>query len=123
MNTVRHLEFLRDRNYPSSLRTIFRREVILSSYSERSLENARRAKDDLFGIQNTRKARLGGLAGLQDPEIMQKKQAEEKALREAVAKNPDLKNYSGAWDEVSKAIEQWEKIYDEWGLLENGQCV
>jgi hypothetical protein len=120
LNTVRHLEFLRDRNYPSSLRTIFRREVNLSSYSQRSLENERRAKDDLFGLQNSRKARLGGLAGLQDPEIMQKKQAEEKALRETVAKNPDLKNYAGAWDEVSKAIEQWEKIYDEWGMLEVG---
>ena len=52
LNTVRHLEFLRDRMFPSSLRTIFRREVLLSAYSQRSLENARRAKDDLFGLQN-----------------------------------------------------------------------
>ncbi|HEY2828083.1 MAG TPA: S46 family peptidase, partial [Pirellulales bacterium] len=122
LDTVRHLEFLRDRNYPSSLRTIFRREVMLSSYSERSLENARRAKDELFGYQNTRKARLGGLAGLQDPEIMQRKKENEKALRDAVAKNPDLKSDVGAWDDISKAIDQWEKIYIDWALLENGNA-
>src|SRR5262249_28969557 len=110
LDTVRNLEFLRDRNFPSSLRTIFRREVMLVAYSQRSLENARRAKDELFGYQNTRKARLGGLAGLQDPDVMQRKRDEEKALRAAVAKNPELKDYAGAWDDVSKAIDQWEKI-------------
>ena len=47
-----------------------------------SSENARRAKDELFGYQNSRKARLGGLAGLQDPAIMDKKRADEKALRD-----------------------------------------
>ena len=40
------------------------------AYSERSAENARRAQDELFGVQNRRKARLGGLAGLQDPAVM-----------------------------------------------------
>ncbi len=37
LDTVRHLEFLRDRNYPSSLNTIFRREVMLTSYSRAQL--------------------------------------------------------------------------------------
>ncbi|HTQ37732.1 MAG TPA: S46 family peptidase [Pirellulales bacterium] len=122
LDTVRHLEFLRDRNYPSSLRTIFRREVMLTAYSERSLENARRAKDELFDYQNTRKARIGGLAGLQDPEIMQRKEEDEKALRAAVSKDPNLKDDIGAWDDVSKAIDQWEKIYVDWALLENGNA-
>jgi hypothetical protein len=122
LDTVRHLEFLRDRNYPSSLRTIFRREVMLTSYSQRSLENARRAKDELFGYQNSRKARLGGLAGLQDPTIMERKQKDEKTLREAVSKNSDLKGDAGAWDDVSKAIDQWEKIYVDWALLEMGNA-
>jgi len=122
LDTVRHLEFLRDRNYPSSLRTIFRREVMLTSYSQRSLENARRAKDELFGYQNSRKARLGGLAGLQDPTIMERKQKDEKLLREAVSKNSDLKGDAGAWDDVSKAIDQWDKIYVDWALLEMGNA-
>ena len=53
-----------------------RREVLLRTYSERSSENARRAHEDLFGIENSRKAILGMLAGLQDPSIMSKKAAE-----------------------------------------------
>ncbi len=119
LNTVRHLDFMRDRQFPSALRTLYRREVLLSNYSERSLENKRRAKDELFGYQNSRKARIGGLAGLQDPAIMQRKREEEKSLRDAVAKNPDLKDYAGAWDDVSKAVDEWDKIYVDWALLEN----
>ena len=94
LNTVKHLEFLRDKMFPASLRTIYRREVLLNSYSQRSLENARRAKDDLFGYQNSRKARIGGLQGLQDPALMAQKQKDEKALREAVAKDAKLKDYA-----------------------------
>lgn len=117
-NTVRHLEFLRDVVFPRSLATIYRREVVLATYSEHSLENARRAKDELFGIQNSRKARRGGLAGLQDPSLFARKQAQEKSLREAVANNPKLKEYSGAWDEVATAIDQWQAIYPELAMLE-----
>ncbi len=69
LNTVAHLEFMRDRTFPTALNLIRRREVLLNTYSERSLENTRRAKDELFGYKNSRKARLGGLAGLQDPAI------------------------------------------------------
>src|SRR5690606_32090486 len=78
-NTVAHLEFLRDRVFPTALNVIRRREVLLSTYSERSLENARRAQDELFGYENSRKARIGGLAGLQDPAIMKAKRENEQA--------------------------------------------
>ncbi len=118
LDTVKHLEFLRDKSFPASLRTIYRREVLLTSYSQRSLENARKAKDDLFGYQNSRKARIGGLQGLQDPALMAQKQKDEKALRDAVTKDAKLKDYAPAWDEVSKAIDQWDKIYTDWALLE-----
>src|SRR5262249_24348721 len=98
------------------------REVLLNSYSQRSLENARRAKDELFGYQNSRKARLGGLAGLQDPEIMQHKRDAEKALREALANNPKLAEDAGAWDDVTKAVDLWDKIYVDWATLEMGNA-
>src|SRR5262249_35061229 len=52
LNTVAHLEFLRDRVFPQSLNLIRRREVLLKAYSDRGLENARRAQDELFGYQN-----------------------------------------------------------------------
>ena len=88
MNTVRHLEFIRDRVLPDALDLLRRREVLLESFSERSAENARRARDLLLAYQNSRKARLGGLAGLQDPAVMDRKRAEQKAFLAAAAQAP-----------------------------------
>src|SRR4029077_3159532 len=65
LNTVAHLEYIRDVQMPQTLDLLRRREVLLKTFADRSLENKRRATDDLFSIQNSRKARLGGLAGLQ----------------------------------------------------------
>jgi hypothetical protein len=121
LDTIAHLNFLRDYAYPLSLNVIRRREITLRNYSERSRENARRAEDELFGYQNTRKARLGGLAGLQDPAIMADKRKREQKLREAVNGKQELKQQNGdAWEEVAKSIKAWSEIYDDWYLLENG---
>ena len=81
---------------------IRRREVRLQTYSERGLENQRRAQDDLFSYQNSRKARLGGLAGLQDPAIMDPKRREEHALRRRGRRKIRSwrKEYGDAWDQV-----------------------
>src|SRR5262245_1644313 len=84
LNTVKHLEFFRDLDYPFRLNLIRRREVNLKTFSDQSLENARRARDELFSYQNSRKARLGGLAGLQDPALMARKKKAETELRAAV---------------------------------------
>ncbi len=101
LNTVAHLDFLRDKVFPRQLNTLRRREVLLKTYSDRGLENARRAQDELFSYQNSRKARLGGLAGLQDPAIMDRKMQEERSLRQAVANDPKLHDTRDAWDQVS----------------------
>ena len=116
LNTVAHLEFLRDRVFPDQLDRLFRREVILRAYSERSLENARRAQEALFGIQNSRKARLGGLAGLQDPAIMKAKQQAEDELRSRAG--GDTK----PWDDVAEALKVERGIYTDLQLLEYGQA-
>ena len=121
LDTVAHLEYLRDYVMPGGLNLLRRREVLLRSYSERSTENARRAEDELFGIQNSRKAYLGMLAGLQDPAIMDKKRASEKALRDMVAKDPKLQQaYGDAWDQVAASIKTLIKIRDEYNLLGYG---
>ncbi|HQU43723.1 MAG TPA: S46 family peptidase [Pirellulales bacterium] len=124
LNTVAHLRFLRDRVFPLSLNVLRRREVMLRTYSDRSHENARRGQDELFGYQNSRKARLGGLAGLQDPTIMGDKQQSESKLRKAVAGDAELKrSYGDAWKQVDDALATWGNIYDDWYLLEGGQAL
>jgi hypothetical protein len=121
LNTLAHLEYYRDRAFPYLLDKIRRREVLLSTFSQRTVENARRAKEELFVYQNSRKARLGGLEGLQDPRIMGRRAAEEKALRDAVAKQPALQAADGpAWDEVIAALGVLKEIRLRWDLLEGG---
>ena len=80
LDTVAHLDYLRDLSLPTMLNWLMRNEVLLLNYSERADENARRAREELFNIQNSRKAQVGRLEGLQDPAVMKAKQAAEKAL-------------------------------------------
>ena len=101
--TMAELEYVRDVQMPRTMQRLFRAEVLLTSYSARSQENARRAKDDLFGVQNSRKARKGGLAGLLDPELMGQKAAAEKALREKIAAREDLKDALAAYYRIAAA--------------------
>jgi peptidase S46-like protein len=106
--TVAHLEFLRDVAYPLVMRNMWRREVQLTNFSGRSEENRRIAEGDLFGVQNSRKARTGILAGLQDARLMDQKRAAEKALRAAVAAKPE---YQAQWGDAWTRIEAAERAY------------
>jgi hypothetical protein len=124
LNTVADLEYLRDKQYPLTLQLLNRLEVLLDSYSARSDENARRAKDDLFGVQNSRKARLGGLAGLMEPAIMNKKKEAEKKMREVVASMPDAdaKKWASAWSRIEGAIAKQKEIAKDYNMLEGGRA-
>jgi hypothetical protein len=101
--TMDELEYMRDVSFPSLMETLHRMEVMLSVYSARNEENARRAKDDLFGVQNSRKAREGGLAGLLDPKLMNKKRAEEQKLKEAFRAAGKYENGLAAFEKIAAA--------------------
>jgi hypothetical protein len=120
--TMAHLEYIRDKLAPYQLNLLRRMEVVLKTYSDRSLENAREAQDDLFGVQNSRKARLGGLAGLQDPELMGQKRKAEAALREAVMRDSKLRDVATAWDEIEETLKYAKEIFVEFNLFERGQA-
>jgi hypothetical protein len=121
LRTVEHLKFYRDFVYPFHLNFLRRREVMLRAYSERSAENARQALDELFSFQNSRKARLGMLAGMQDPELMNLKMERERRLREEVMRSQELKRqYGDAWSRIETSLNTHRKIYAEHFLLERG---
>ncbi len=120
--TMAELEYVRDIQMPRTMQRLFRLDVILSSFSDRSQENARRAKDDLFGVQNSRKARKGGLAGLLDPDLMAKKAAAEKSLREKIAAREDLKDALAAYDRIAAAQKVIAENARAYNLLEMGSA-
>jgi hypothetical protein len=106
--TVAALSYQRDTGLPNQLRRMYHLEVQLSAWSGRSEENARKAKELLFRMQDGRKALDGELAGLLDPALLDKKQADEGKFRAAVARDPKLnqavlQDGVGAWDRIAQA--------------------
>jgi len=101
--TTSELASLRDIEFPFTLEALKRREVLLTSWSGRSAENARRARKDLFGVQNSRKVRDGALAALQDPAFMAAKLAGETAFKQKCASLADAESVSVAFKRIEDA--------------------
>ncbi len=81
--TADALEYQRDHRMPRTLDLLRRKEILLQQYGLGGPEQARRGQDELFGIQNSRKAYTGMLAGLQEPNFIAKKRAVEPTLIKA----------------------------------------
>jgi hypothetical protein len=118
--TLAELEYQRDVGFPFLMQRLNRLEVMLQAYSARSEENARKAKELLFGVQNSRKARVGGLQALLDPDLLNKKKAAEQKLRDAVEKDEKLAGARGAWDKIAQAEKVRAKNALMMALLEGG---
>jgi hypothetical protein len=101
--TLDELADTRDRWLRYLLRMFNRREVLELAYSARSFENARKARDDLFGDQNNRKRYDGYLAGLLDPQIWSAPKAREQKLRDAIGRDPKLRSTIVAYDRIKRA--------------------
>jgi hypothetical protein len=115
--TMAQLELLRDVQYPAALRMYNRRIALLQDFSSQSEENARIAKEDIFGLQNSQKAITGYQSGLLDKSMMDAKAADEANLRTAFKANP--KNAGGdPWEEIAKAMKLQRDIFLQLTYLE-----
>src|SRR6185436_18655426 len=104
LNTVAHLEFLRDKALPLSISAFTEVRESIDGYMKQGPEQARQASDEFFAIENSLKSWHGQIGGLKDTATMNKKRADEKALRDRVNANAELKaKYGEAWDQVAKA--------------------
>jgi len=105
-DTVAELETERDVIYPASVKVVSRRIAALRKYSGLGAEQARQANSRIFSLENALKAYTGEYNGLMDPKILQKKTADEKALRDQIAKKSEWqKEYGGAWTAIQRAQE------------------
>jgi hypothetical protein len=118
--TMAELEYLRDQGLPQRLSSLKRLEVLLEAWSARSEENSRRAKDELFGIKNSRKALDGRLAGLLDPELMGAKAKAEAAFREKLKSSAENEEALAAYDRITAATQRIASQAKRQGLLEGG---
>src|SRR5437763_15141257 len=104
LNTVAHVEELRETSIPIILRLLERRETMLKKYMAMGQEQTRRAQNDLNSIQNSLKVYRGQSAGLKDKAVMDRKAKDEAALRKSIAADAEKqKRYGDAWDAIAKA--------------------
>lgn len=120
--TLAELRFLRDVQYPYVIPRIKRVEVALAAWSDRSAENARRAKDDLFSFQNSRKVYDGRQNGLYSAAIVGAKVAAENAFRRQVSDRPGGAEVSAAYGRIEEAVQAQVKIYQPYRLLEGAHA-
>ncbi len=103
-DTMAQLQFFRDKMFPITIQMLKRRLATLEHYSAEGPEQARQAASRIFFLQNSLKAYTGMETGLKNPELMAKKEQEEKDFRERVAANPEWqKEYGNAWNEIAEA--------------------
>src|SRR5947209_3182989 len=121
--TLDELADMRDRYLPYVLRMFNRREVLELAYSSSSFENARKARDDLFGDQNNRKRYDGYLAGLLDPQTWSALTAREQKLRDAIARDPKLRSTTAAYDRIKNAQAEIAKNAPLYNYLEQERPI
>jgi hypothetical protein len=119
LDTVAHLEELRDTSIPIIIRLLERREAVLKKYMSLGEEQTRQSQNELNSVQNALKVYRGQLKGLKDQALMSRKTAEEQALRKAVAANPEWqKMYGPAWDAIAAAHKAYPSYIRERRIFE-----
>jgi|RhiMethySRZTD1v2_1073278.scaffolds.fasta_scaffold01125_13 Peptidase S46. len=122
LDTVAHLEELRDASIPIVIRLLEHQEAMLKKYMAMGEEQTRQAQNELNSVQNALKVYRGRLQGLKDQNLMWRKKQEEAALRKAIAAKPEeQKKYGDAWDAIAKAHQTYpsyikeRRIFDQLG--------
>src|SRR3954454_5562896 len=105
--TVAQMEYLRDVQYPAQLAAYDRNLSVLRELSQKNEETRRAVENDIFSLENSKKAVTGYLSGLQDSSLMAKKRAFERDFRRRIAADPKLKaRYGSSWDAIATAQKQ-----------------
>jgi len=119
--TVAQLKAQRDVFLPFWLIRFSELRGRLAQYSKTSPEAARTATDYLDTVENSLKVRRMQLATLLDDRLMERREEEERKLREAVQADQALKALAGeAWDEIARAEATYRKILGPYTWLEGG---
>ena len=102
--TFAQIQYQRDVGNPLQMQTWTTRRDALIDYGKKGPEQARQSGEAVRSLNNSIKRLIGQQEGLNNPRLMAKKEAEERALREAVERNPELRQkYGNAWEQIAAA--------------------
>ena len=100
--TMAQIQYHRDTGNPLQMQVWSSRAAALARYAQTGPEASRRAGSVRRSLANSMKRLVAQQEGLMNPRIMERKEAEERALREAVSKNDDWRRqYDDAWDQIA----------------------
>jgi len=104
LDTIAQMEYLRDAEYPAILRNVKGQLSGLYRAEKRAKEKGSvppELTEQILGLENARKAYTGYLDGLKNASVMEIKRKAEKAIREKVDADENLKaKYAAAWTEL-----------------------
>jgi hypothetical protein len=120
LNTAAHFKYRRDSTLAFAIASNESREAATKKWMALNEENARLSTSDLFGIQNSLKNQRGQLKGLQDPGVITKKEADEKRILAALAKEPaKQKEYADALATIEKSLDTARQLDAERNFVAN----
>lgn len=102
--TLAQNEFQRDFYLPAAIKSLERQLTVLENYAARGEAEKREVGEEIFGTQTGIKLLSGWLNGLQDKNVLAKKQREEAEFRRTVESKPEWKReFGAAWNEIAAA--------------------
>jgi len=116
METMAQLESERDVIQPRLIQSLKRRVAVLKAFSQQSPESARRAHPQIYSLENSIKAREGGLRALQDTRALQAKRAAEDELRARYAAGAGKAEGADPWQTIAAAEKAFDDRFDEYRL-------
>lgn len=112
LKTYKQIQFARDYTIPHRLESIQTTLDALGNYARQGEEQARRALIYQFGYENSKKAMMGQLNGLKNPDLMALKENEEKDFKGQILQNPEMtKKYIQYFDQIEELIKLYETKY------------
>ena len=117
--TVAQLEYQRDVVFPDQLLSLAELRGVLTEYQNRGAEQARHSNATLFYVENSYKARRGGLEALQNKAFFDSLVKKEQAFRAQLARDPVKKKaVLPAYAAIDEAIEQFKQYRRPYNQLE-----
>jgi len=123
--TLAQMEFLRDVGYPAQLGGYARALEAYHAVERTDPTAVRRYQNNVFSIENSRKAVIGYRTGLMDSASMSQKRAFENEFRARLASDPKMQaEYGGIYDAVASAQRELgtfdaQRRYRSFGLPQN----
>ncbi|HUQ47751.1 MAG TPA: S46 family peptidase [Gemmatimonadaceae bacterium] len=124
--TVAQMEFLRDVGYPAQLGGYARGLDAYHTAARTDPSAERRYQNNVFGLENSRKAVTGYRSGLTDTSYMAAKKSFEREFRARIAADPKMSSqYGGVYDAIASAQQELasfdaQRRYRSYGLANAG---